>query len=220
VALVTGTDVSTFEDADGTLVLRPTKMAILVAPEGTTAIDTIVDVTDGTKLSIPDTFVSVGYMEKADGLGLAPTIETSPSEAYGQTQPIGYYITGSSFTATFTMKETKKASLDTYLAMDLSATTADATTNEVLIDTPDVPSVRFPHLLCIGQHRDGANAIWVAHYMPKVMITDMAEQSWKDDADMTYKVTYTALVDSTLGTARRIFLGGPGMATASTAMGF
>lgn len=219
-ALVTGTDVSTFENGDASIVLRPTKMAILIAPPGTAALTTIVDATDGTHLSLPAEFVSVGYLEKSDGLGLAPKIDTSPSEAYGQTQPINYYITGSTFTASFTMKETSKAVLDAYLAMDLSGVTAASATKEVKITTPDVPSVRYPALLAIGQHKQGTDAIWVAHYMPRVMITDMKEQGWKDDADMTYGVTYTALVDDVLGTARDIFLAGPGMVAGATAMGF
>jgi hypothetical protein len=220
VAVVTGTDISTFEGGDASIVLRPTKMAILIAPPGTAALTTIVDATDGTKLSLPGEFVSVGYLEKSDGLGLAPKIDTSASEAYGQTQPINYYITGSTFTASFTMKQTSKAVLDAYLAIDLTATSASGTTNEVKITTPDVPAVRYPNLLAIGQHKQGADAIWVAHYMPRVMITDMGEQGWKDDADMTYKVTYTALVDDTLGTARDIFIAGPGMGTAAATMGF
>lgn len=218
---LTATDVSTLESADGSLVFRPTRMAVLIAPQGGSVISTIVDATSGNTLTIPNDYVPVGYLEKKDGLGLAPKVTTSTSEAYGETQPIGYYITGQEFTATFTMKEHKKAVLQAYYAQDLSAVTAKPTTGEITWDTPSIPSVTYPRLLVVGQHRDGANAIWVAHWMPKVMITNMAEQKWDDQADLTFNVTYTALVDSSVGTARRPFIAGPGLTTSMrTSMGF
>lgn len=216
---ISGT-VSDIEAGNSNLVLRATRMAVLIAPEGTAAISTIVDGTSGGNLSIPDTYQSVGFLEKSDGLAIAPKIDTSPSEAYGETQPIAYYVTGSTTTATFTMKESKKAVLDAYYAMDLSAVAADATTGEVTFDLPDTPAVRYPRLLVIGQHRQGADAVYIGHLFPRVMITDIAEQDYKDDGDVVYKVTYTALVDAALGTAHRPFYSGPGMSALASEMGF
>lgn len=218
---LTATDVSTLESPNGDLVFRPTRMAVLIAPQGGSEVSTIVDATTGHTLTIPSDYVPVGYLEKKDGLGLAPKVTTSTSEAYGETQPIAYYITGQEFTATFTMKEHRKSVLQAYYGQDLSAVTADATTGEITWDTPSIPSVTYPRLLVVGQHRDGANAIWVAHWMPRVMITNMAEQKFDDQADITFNVTYTALVDSSVGTARRPFIAGPGLTpTLRTAMGF
>lgn len=217
---LTGTDVATLEGQNSANVLRATKMIVLVAPQGGTTVTTIVDGTNGHTLTIPDDYITVGYLEKADGLGLVPKLTTSPSEAYGETQAINYYITATEFSATFTMKETKKKVLETYNGLDLSAVTANGTTNEVTFDIPSLPPVIYPRLLVIGQHQQGSTAVWVAHWMPKVMITDMAQQDWKDTADMTYKVTYTALVDASVGTSRRPFLSGPGMASLKTTMGF
>lgn len=217
---VTGTDVITFESPTGANVLRPTKMAVLIAPPGGSVITSIVDATAGTKLSIPNDYLMVGYLEKKDGLGLSPKVTTSPSEAYGEILPIGFYITATEFTASFTAKETKKSVLQEYYAQDLTATTANVTTSEVTFDVASVPAVRYPRLLLVGQHSSGSNAIWVGHWLPKVMITDMGQLQWSDDSDLTYKITYTALVDATVGTARRQFLSGPGMAAAKTTMGF
>lgn len=219
-ANLTGTDVSTLESPNAANVLRPTKMIVMIAPQGGTTITTIVDSTNGQTLTIPSDYVTVGYLEKADGLGLIPKLTTSPSEAYGETQPINYYITATEFTATFTMKETKKKVLETYNGLDLSTVTANGTTNEVTFDIPELPPVIYPRMLVVGQHQQGTSAVWVAHWMPKVMITDMAQQDWKDQNDLTYKVTYTALVDSTVGTSRRPFLSGPGMAALKAGMGF
>lgn len=216
---VTGT-LETIAGGNPKLVLRPRKMAVLVAPETAPPITTIVNA-GGTALSIPDVYKSVGYLSKDDGLGLSPSIEKSPSTAYGQTQPINQYITESPFTAAFTMKETKKVVLETYYSMDMSGVQAAATTRELKWDVPDQPEVRYPRILIVGQHRDGADAIYVAHFMPRATIDDIGDQSWNDDGDLEYPVTYTALVDATLGTSRRPFIAGPGLTPELvTAMGF
>lgn len=216
---LTGT-VEDLSGSDPKLVLRLRKMAVLMAPENAPAITTISNV-GGTALSIPAEYQKVGYLGKDEGAVLTPGIETSDSTAYGQSQPINQYVTSSSFTAGFTMKETNKTVLEAYYGMDLSAIRANATTKEVKFDVPDQPEVRYVRLLIIGQHRDGADAIYVAQFLPRATVNDIGEQTMSDTDDFVYPVTYTALVDATLGTSRRPFFAGPGMATlGSTPMGF
>lgn len=202
------------------LVLRLRKMAVLIADEDAPPITTIVNAT-GTALSIPGQYRKVGYLGKDDGASLAPAIETSDSTAYGQSQPINRYVDSTSFTAGFTMKETSKTVLEAYNAVDLSAVRANKDTYEVSFDIPDQPEVRNPRLLIIGQHRDGADAIFVAQFLPRATIDDIGEQTMSDTEDYVYPVTYTALVDATLGTSRRPFFAGPGMKKlGDTPMGF
>lgn len=217
---VTGADLSVFESGDADLVFRATKAVVMIAPAGGSTISTIVDAT-GANLSIPSDYVTVGYIDKSNGMSFAPKLTTSTSDAYGQAQPIAYYITGSEFDATFTMLEHRKSTLQAYYAQDLSAVAANSTTGEVTWDVPDQPQVINPRLLVIGQHRSGTDAIWLAHWMPKVMITNMQQQDWKDSGDITFQVTYTALVDDSVGTSRRPFIAGPGMTSSvRAAMGF
>lgn len=201
-------------------VLRLRKMIVLLAPEDGPEITTIVNTT-GDGLSIPSEYQTVGYLGKEEGGSLTPGMETSDSTAYGQTQPINQYATSTSFTAGFTMKETHRPVLEAYYGMDLSQIKAAAATKEITWDVPDVPEVRYVRLLIIGQHRDGADAIWVGQWLPKATISDIGEQTMSDTADFVYPVTYTSLVDSTVGTSRRPFIAGPGLATmGETPMGF
>lgn len=217
---VTGSDVSTFEGGNASLVLRATKMVVMLAPQGGTSISSIVDST-GANLSIPSDYQTVGYLDKANGLSFAPKLTTSTSDAYGHAQSIAYYIIGNEFDATFTMLEHRKATLQAYYAQDLSSVAANGTTGEVTFDVPSTPSVMNPRLLIIGQHQSGTGAIWIGHWLPKVMITNIAQQDLKDTGDITFQVTYTALVDSSVGTAHRPFISGPGMtSTVRTSMGF
>jgi hypothetical protein len=218
-APITG-NVDDLTGGNGAQVLRLRKMAVLMAPESAPALTSIVSA-DGTQLSIPADYRKVGYLGKDDGATLTPGQETSDSTAYGQSQPISQYVTSTSFTAGFTMKETHKAVLEAYYGMDLSAIKARATTREITWDVPDTPEVRYMRILIVGQHRDGADAIWVAQFMPRSSISDIGEQTLSETEDYVYPVTYTALVDSTLGTSRRPFIAGPGLATlGTTPMGF
>ena len=202
------------------LVLRLRKMAVLMAPEATANISTIVNAT-GATLSIPAAFQKVGYLGKDDGATLTPGQDVSDSTAYGQSQPLNQYVTSTSFTAGFTMKETNKTVLESYYGQDLSAIKAKITTREITWDVPDTPEVRYVRLLLIGQHRDGNDAIGVAHYLQRASISDIGEQTLSETDDYVYPVTYTALVESTLGTSRRPFIAGPGLATlGATPMGF
>lgn len=202
-------------------VLRLRKMIVLLGAEDADEITTIVDGTDGDSLSIPGTYKPVGYIGKDDGATLTPGIDTSDSTAYGETQPINQYITSTSFTAGFTMKETNKTVLEAYYGMDLSAVQAKLATKEITWDVPDAPDVRYVRLLLLGQHRDGADAIWVAQWLPKASISDIGAQTMSDSDDFVYPVTYTALVDSTVGTSRRPFIAGPGLDTlGATPLGF
>lgn len=202
------------------LVLRLRKMAVLIAPETAPPLQTIVSA-DGTRLSIPSVYRRVGYLGKDEGATLTPSQETSDSTAYGQSQPINQYVTTTGFTAGFTMKETNKAVLEAYYGMSLAAIKAKATTREIMWDVPDTPEVRYMRILLVGQHRDGADAIYVGQLMPRASISDIGEQTMSESDDFVYPVTYTALVDSALGTSRRPFIAGPGLATlGATPMGF
>lgn len=202
------------------LVLRLRKMIVLMAPMSAPFPTTIVN-SAGTGLSIPGEYKTVGYLGKDEGGSLTPSQETSDSTAYGETQPINQYVTTTSFAFGFTMKETKKTVLEAYYAMDLSAIQAKFTTREITWDVPHAPDVRYARLLAVGQHRDGADAIWVAQGLPKASLSDIGDQTMSDTDDFVYPVTYTALVDSTIGTSRRPFIAGPGLAgLGATPMGF
>lgn len=194
-------------------VFRLRKMIVLMAPETATVVTSIVDSTDGTTLSLPGDYKTVGYLDKSAGSTLTPGLKTSDSTVFGQVQPINQYVTETSFTADFTMSETHRPVLEAYYGMDLSAVKARAATKEITWDVPDQPEVRYVRMLIIGQHRDGADAIWMGYWLPKASIQNIGAQKIDDSNDFVYPVTYEALVDSAVGTSRRPFIAGPGLAT-------
>lgn len=217
---LTGT-IAEIAGGNGKQVLRLRKMAVLMANEDDPAVTSIVDATNGDTLSIPNVYKTVGYLGKDEGATLTPGREVSDSTAFGQVQPINQYVDSTSFAAGFTMKETNRTTLEGYYGLDLSAIRASATTGEIKFDMPDQPPVQYKRLLLIGQHGEGADAIWVGQFLPKASLSDIGDQTISDTDDFVYPVTYTALVDDVLGTSQRVFIAGPGLANlGSTPFGF
>lgn len=199
---------------------RLLEFAVFVAPETAPAITTIVDAT-GAELSIPSEYTDLGFMSKDQGATLTPGVETSESTAYGTATPLAFYTISRSLTTSFTMKETKKHVLEIHSGVDMSGVQAAVTTREIKWDIPDRPETRFMRLLLLGVHGSGVNQIFHAHFLPRVMVTDIGEQSWSETEDLVYPITFSALFDSTLGTSQRSFIAGPGLtADVVTAMGF
>lgn len=216
---ITGT-IDEIAAGDSGLVLRFRKLAVLMANYTDPAITTIVD-TAGTGLSIAGEYQTVGYISKDDKVNLTPSTSTSDSTAYGKTQPINKYTDSRGFTIGFSMKESNKAVFEAYYGLDLSAIQAKFTTKEITWDVPDLPPVIYKRLLLIGQHGEGADAIWGAQFLPKCSLSDIGAQTYSETDDFVYPVTYDALVDDAIGTSQRPFFAGPGLAgLGATPMGF
>jgi len=202
-------------------VLRFRKLAVLMANYTDPAITTIVDSTDGTTLSIAGEYKTVGYLDSQQGGVLTPSMTTSDSMAYGKVQPINEYTTARGLTVAFTMKESQKTVFEGYYGLDLSAIQAKSTTKEITWDVPDLPPVFYKRILLLGQHGDGADAIWGGQFLPRCALSDIGAQTYSDADDFVYPVTYKTLTDDAIGTGQRPFFAGPGLASlGATPLGF
>src|SRR5690606_18035575 len=95
--------------------------------------------------------------------------------------------------------------------------TAD-TDGNIVIDRPSRPETLYWRALAIGKDGAGPNAIYMARWLPRASVTEMAEQSWQEGEEIRYPATLTAYLDQTAGTALRELWGGPGLD--ADAMGF
>jgi hypothetical protein len=205
---------------DGSLIRKMLEMAVFIGAEDAPAITSIVDVTTGDELVIPGGYVPLGMTTKEQGLTLTPAVEMSEITAYGYAQPVRRDVVSRNITVAFTMQETRKAVLEAYHGIDLSAVVASAN-GEIVINQPDRPAARYVRLLFVAVDGDGADAKFHAEWLPRAILTDASEQSWSETDALTYGVTYGADLDSAVGTSQRSFWAGPGMSPALvSAMGF
>lgn len=216
--------VGTFDEVkghNGSNIRKVLRMAVFVAPfETATAITSLTD--SSNELVIPDTYQSVGVLDKEAAFTSTPSITVSEVSGYGYGQTLRRDIVSRNTVLAFTMLETRRRALEIYYGIDLSAITATASPkNELKFDEPDRPDTLYWRVLCVGADGDGANTLYIADFYPKVTLSEVSALSSSETEPRRYAVTMGVDVDTIVGTSHRQFLAGPGLSTAEiTAMGW
>jgi hypothetical protein len=216
--------VGTFDevkDHDGGNIRKVLRMAVFVAPwETAPAITSLVNADN--ELVIPDTYESVGIMDKESAFSATPSITVSEVSGYGYGQTLRRDMVTRNTTIAFTMLETRRVAFELYYGIDLSTVTATAAPkNEITFDEPDRPETRYYRVLCVGADGDGANTLFIADLYPKATVSEVAALASSETEARRYGVTMGVDVDTIVGTGHRQFLAGPGLSTADiTAMGW
>lgn len=170
-----------------------------------------------TGLVVPPGYAPVGMTTKSDGLSWSRDMSTSDVESHGYTEPVRRDITSDTSGLNFTMQESRMAAMGLYHGIDLSATSTDADGN-VFFDKASRPAQPYYRVLAIGKDGAGPDAIYNARWLPRAQVTEMGEQTWSEDNELAYPVTFSAYLDANFGTSMRELWGGPGLDHA--AMGF
>lgn len=193
--------------------------SIFVAPYTAPPVSAITDASG--MLALPTGYNDVGWIDKGDGATWTADTDAAETTSWGSATPNRRDLNTKTTGLQFTMQETKRATLELYHGMDLSGVTPSTTTGEVTFDEPSSPAPRYLRVLAIAKDGAGADAIYIARWLPRASVTDVAEVTFKDDEEIRYGVTLTAYNDATAGTAVRYFFGGPGwMALTGTKHGF
>lgn len=164
-------------------------------------------------------FSSLGRISDA-GLSASADTESSGVPGWGALEDVRTDIIRRTSTFSFSCLETKKNVLALYTNQDLSAVTADATTGEVAFTEATKPDTRYRRMILLGIDGEGANAIYIARFLPRATISEVSEQSWSTEDALAYQMTVTAKIDSTLGYAVKHLYGGPGWKALNVKMGF
>ena len=204
--------------ANTTLIRKGLEGAVFIAPYTATNIAALTDA-NGALVALPAGYVDAGWLEKGQGAAWAVDSDASDTASWGVAGPTRRDITSRVTGLSFTMQETKRASLEVYHGMSLAAVTPGAG-GEVTFDEPNRPASTYYKVLVISKDGDGADTIYLAKFLPRASVTDVAEQSWNEDDEVRYGVTLTAYNDATVGTAVRHFYGGPGWTALDDAHGF
>lgn len=184
--------------------------------EGDDPIDALGDA-DGL-LALPSGYEDLGWITKDQGMTWTRDIETSDVTSLGSAEPTRRDITSDVSGLQVTVQETKALTLGLYEGLDLSSTTHDADGN-VVIDKPDRPASIFYRVLAIMKDGDGADAIYIAKWLPRAQVTERGEQVWSEENEAQYAFTFSAFVDSTMGTSQRLLVWSPTVGHVE-AMGF
>lgn len=178
----------------------------------------IVSLKDGSGLlALPTGYEDVGYVTKDQGANWTRNVETSDVNSLGAAEPTRRDITTDQTGLAFTAQESKALTMGLLDGVDLSAATF-STTGNVSYDKPDRPASVYYRVLALFKDGEGVDAVYFAKWLPRAQVTEPGEQSWNEENEVQYPLTFTAFVDPVAGTSIRSMWAGP---TATlTAMGF
>lgn len=192
--------------------------AVLDAPQSAT-LPTSLTTGASSELTTMTGFTSLGRISDA-GLSASSDTESSGVPGWGALEDVRTDIIRRTSTFAFTCLETNKTVLSLYNNQDLTSVTADATTGEVSFNQVTKPDTRYRRMILLGIDGEGANAIYIARFLPRATISEVAEQTWSTEDALSYQMTVTAKIDSTLGYAVKHLYGGPGWKALNVKMGF
>ena len=173
--------------------------------------------TTATGLKIPAGYVDVGAISKSAAVKFARDTASADVESWGFSEPTRRDLTRDVASMQFTMQESKKRVFELYNGVDLTSVVADAEKN-IVIDKPTRPNNYDWRAFTLSKDGDGADAIYFMKWLPFCQVTAVEDQTWSEEAEVSYTVTLTGFEDPTLKTSVREIWGGPGIDTAG--MGF
>lgn len=164
-------------------------------------------------------FEPLGWLTKGDGINFSRETENQETESYGALEPTRVDFTKDVTSAAFRMQETNKQVLEMYYNTDLSGVTADAS-GEFSFTNDAQPSTIYRRLIYIAKDGNGANAKYIIKAMPRAVLSEVQEQAWSAESELSYGLTVKATTDDELDYSVRHAFAGPGIKELITDMGF
>lgn len=213
---------ATFEDlreAKGALIRKALGGFIVVAPMDVEVPDKFVDA-DGGLIDLKALgYQKLGWLTKGDGINFSRDVEQQETESFGALEPTRIDFTKDVTSAAFRCQETNKQVLEMYYNLDLSGVTADAN-NEFSFENEAQPSTIYRRMIYIAKDGNGEDAKYIIKTMPKAIVSEVQEQAWSSESELSYGLTVKATSDDELGFSVRHSFGGPGFGALLADMGF
>ncbi len=214
-------DLAALADHKSELIRKALEGSIFIAPFSATPISTMTTGAGGALAALPTGYKDVGFVEKSNAVTWSRSVNTQEVMVWGDIFPARRDITKDDSQLKFTMLETKKQAMELYYGIDLTSTTADATTKEVSFEQPSRPDTKFWRVFGLFQDGAGSDTIYVGRFYPRASVVDMSDQKWSDDSDpVAWDVAMSAVTDTDLGYPVKHYFGGPGWQTLLADTGF
>lgn len=211
-----------FEDlrgAKGSLIRKALGGFIVVAPMDVEVPDKFVDV-DGGLIDLKALgYQKLGWLTKGDGINFSRDVEQQETESFGALEPTRIDFTKDVTSAAFRCQETNKQVLEMYYNLDLSGVTADAN-NEFSFENEAQPATIYRRMIYVSKDGNGDDAKYIIKTMPKAIVSEVQEQAWSSESELSYGLTVKATEDDVLGFSVRHSFGGPGFGALLEGMGF
>lgn len=213
---------ATFEDVRGAqshLILKALGGFIAVAPMSVEMPETFTDETGQLVDLKAAGFESLGWLTKGDGINFSRETENQETESYGALEPTRVDFTKDVTSAAFRMQETNKQVLEMYHNTDLSDVTVGANGEFSFVNDAQ-PSTIYRRMIYIAKDGNGDNAKYIIKAMPRAVLSEVQEQAWSAESELSYGLTVKATTDDELNYSVRHAFAGPGIQELVADMGF
>lgn len=213
---------ATFEDVRGAqshLILKALGGFIVSAPMSVEMPTTFTDETGALVDLKAAGFEALGWLTKGDGINFSRETENQETESYGALEPTRVDFTKDVTSAAFRMQETNKQVLEMYYNTDLSDVVVGEN-GEFSFTNDAQPSTIYRRLIYIAKDGNGDNAKYIIKAMPRAVLSEVQEQAWSAESELSYGLTVKATTDDTLDYSVRHAFAGPGIKAIAADMGF
>jgi hypothetical protein len=192
-------DFETIRDAKNDLVLSNQHFAVLFDSMLNPVPQTLESPSTG-ELVLPTTAQSAGIIEKSAGVALAQDITNTDIEGYGEADPVRSIISKRMVTFEANFLETNKVVLEKYWGTTFDATNfAVSAQGGTTIEAPTLPKNVFYRAYLVGLDDVNGQDLYSYYILPKVKLTNVANQDNKDDGAVSYTMTFGAFRDAAAG---------------------
>lgn len=218
---------TTFEEirqgADSRALVRKIQRAVaFIAPKTVVVPESLFAIAPATGLIDLKTlgWLPLG-MVSPDGYGFEREMEADEIDALGYASSVREDVTKVPRSVTATLLESGRKHVEELLkGVDLSATTQDPITGEIVFDEPDLPINKEWRLLVVGA--DGpADEEWImGKAFGAVKMTAGGGETWGQEGAKSSEITLKVFADEEIGTPVRHFLGGTGAVKHKDVLGY
>jgi hypothetical protein len=192
-------DFETIRDAKNDLVLSNQHFAVLFDSMLNPVPQTLESPSTG-ELVLPTTAQSAGIIEKSAGVALAQDITNTDIEGYGEADPVRSIISKRMVTFEANFLETNKVVLEKYWGTTFDSTNfAVSAQGGTTIEAPTLPKNVFYRAYLVGLDDVNGLDLYSYYILPKVKLTNVANQDNKDDGAVSYTMTFGAFRDAAAG---------------------
>lgn len=213
-------DLETIDKKQADLIRKVQAAAVFVGPLTATPPTAFTSGATADLTALPAGFKPIGLVTKDDAYTWNRETDMAETTSHGRVDPTRRDITSNVSSLAFSAQETNITNLELYHNVDLSGVTPTTITGEVAFSDPLAPATVRRRLISIGRDGVGTSAIYLIRVMPMAMMSEPGEQTWSDEGELVYPMTFTATPDDTLGYAIRYHFGGPGWRSLLVKMGF
>lgn len=156
-----------------------------------------------------------------DGYTFTREINKEDVSALGYASPVRSDITAVPRSITFTALENfKKNMLEMKYGTDLSSSTQDATTGEIVFDEPDLPVGEEYELVIIGSDGPAAANWIIGKGYGTTKLAGTGDETWGQEGALGQEYTMDVFSDADTGSPVRHYIGGTGALAQKEALGF